>query len=330
MQTIDMPGVRGNSPLGFLTACGIITVASRHANEHGLVIPTLGWDASQGLRAWLTADFDHEELPRLLLNHFDSETSQSILSFRYPKKEKKGIKFVGGLTPPLGVLRQKLKFEIEIASRLNSQKLRMLGALFDETTTQAIPPNKIISESEFRERGIPFSGSIADATQQTSFDFTSRNAQFLEQVLALRKKIDAACVSDALFQEAETTGSEKTLGWVDAAQPPGAQYTLKDRSLAPALEVIAYMGLEMFPITGVNGITHTTACTGRRKKGKFIWPIWEGELTMETISSLLRSGMASPERRDVRSALGISAIFESSLTKAADGYAGVFSPAAAV
>jgi hypothetical protein len=78
---------------------------------------------------------------------------------------------------------------------------------------------------------------------------------------------------------------------------------------------------------GRGGALATTACTGRRKDGTFVWPLWEEPAGPESVRSLV--AWPALDRLDAgrRRALGIAALLAADLTKKADGYAGMFSPA---
>lgn len=70
----------------------------------------------------------------------------------------------------------------------------------------------------------------------------------------------------------------------------------------------------------------TTACTGRRLAGEFVWPLWEVPVGGRTIRSLVAYPALERLDSSAHTALGIVAILRAELTKKADGYSGMFSP----
>lgn len=70
----------------------------------------------------------------------------------------------------------------------------------------------------------------------------------------------------------------------------------------------------------------TTACTGRRLAGEFVWPLWEVPAGPETVRSLVAYPGLDRLGAEERRALGIAAMLRAELTKKADGYSGMFSP----
>lgn len=119
----------------------------------------------------------------------------------------------------------------------------------------------------------------------------------------------------------------RSMDWDPAADTPGSVYTGYTRGFLPVAEWLAFRGLVCFPITGVGEKLRTTACSGRRLSGKFVWPLWEVPAGPATVRSLIAYPGLDRLDSAARQVLGIAAVLRAGLTKKADGYSGMFSPA---
>ena len=106
--------------------------------------------------------------------------------------------------------------------------------------------------------------------------------------------------------------------------PPGAIYTGYNRGFLPVAEWLAVRALVCFPLAGKGAAIGTTAYSGRRLKGEFVWPLWEFPAGPETVRSLVAYPGLQWLRAEARRALGISLVLRAKLTKKADGYSGMF------
>lgn len=321
---IALPGLDGGTPLGFLAALGVLRVLRGREDVRIMQEPLLSWRLDDRWHpVFHGVDGDLETIVQYVAEDAEAWGTSPVLEFRYPKREKKGVKLVGALAPPVAVYRAWLK------DRLDAGDLESLESASAFAFEAASEPRKGgVTEDELRRLGIPYDDAapIDRSTLPTVFDFTSRNAQFLEQVDEIRKILHADNIRDTLLDGTPDPRADRTLDWDPAADAPGAIYGRRLFGLLPAAEWLAFRGLAFFPVAGRDGWLRATACRGRRKSGEFVWPLWEVEATSLTIASLLRCPDLDRLDSATRRERGIIQVFRSRLTKKADGYSGMFAP----
>ena len=322
---IPLPGLDGGTPLGFMAGLGMLHVIRANRRNRSAEEPRLSWRLDD---RWHPVLHGVEGSLETIVEHVakDAEAwaTAPVLKFRYPKREKRGLKLVGALAAPVAVYREWVKGRLDAG---DFESLKYAAALAFEAAAE--PRKDSVTEEELRRYGIPFdkAAPIDHCTLPTVFDFTSRNAQFLEQVEEIRKLLDLDSIRDTLRNGTPDPHADRTLDWDPAADAPGAIYGRRVVGLRPAAEWLAFRGLAFFPVAGGSGQLRTTACRGRRKAGEFIWPLWEVEATAPVIASLLRCPDLDRLDPAARRERGITQVFRSRLTKKADGYSGMFAPA---
>jgi hypothetical protein len=322
-RTTQLRGLDGSTPLGFLAALGLLEVATREFGERGSA--TIAWQWNGTWTPVLSPALPPAELAAMVLRDRDQSLSGPILQFQYLKREKREVKRVGALTPPVAVLRAWLKNRVVEG---DTHSLRHASGLMTELATDEIMEERRLGNEQLAAAGIAVDqrSSMARSGLQTAFDFTSRNAQFLEQMLEIGKELDTQTLQAELHEGQLTAAEGRSMAWDQGADAPGALYRAARGSRHPAAEWLAWRGLACFSVFGTGRAAATTSCTGRRKQGRFSWCVWEPPCSARVVASLLSAGIWRLQREDQRSALGIRAVFECQLTKAADGYGGVFSP----
>lgn len=319
---VTLPGLSGLNPLDFLAALGTLRILDEGADQSQK--PRLAWESG----SWNPILHGPETLDAVV-DTIAADCSRwrdaPVLQFAYPKVEKGGAKSFRGLRAPIASWRAWLASSVESGER---SSLDLFAALASESAVDQIPDAKRPSQDDFAAVGSPFDPAAPQdqSTQPTAFDFTSRNAQFRDQVRLILKVVDAASLRAGFRGETSPAESfDRTMNWDPSADQPAALYSY-GRQTNPALEWLAFRGLAFFPVLCRNGRPVTTACRGRRKDGRFVWPLWEPRCT----TNVLRSLVAYPSLEEMgpkeKQVLGISQVVEAGLTKAADGYTGVFSP----
>ncbi len=323
-EPIVLEGLDGGTPLGFLAGLGVQRVlAERSRGTAADGTPLLSWTLLDAWRPVLSGPASVDAVVDAVHEDALAWESAPILQLRYVKIEKNGAKLVGGLRPPLAVLRRWLR---ERRDAGDDTSLAYACALLCETASEPIKDAPTLEQ--FHEHGIEADtdAPLDHAAGRTFFDFTARNAQFLEQVEAIRGYLDRAIVGDGLRSGRVDAGAPRSMDWDPTADTPGAIYTGYSRGFLPVAEWLAFRALVAFPVTSRGTAMNTTACLGRRLSGEFVWPLWEVPADPETSRSL----MAWPEldRLDPQAlrALGITTVLRADLTKKADGYSGMFSP----
>lgn len=292
----------------------------------GAPVPRLGWRLVDAWRPVLRGATSLEAVIDSVVNDARAWEHAPVLAFRYLKVEKRGPKIFGGLTPPLAVLRAWLLRMSQCGDRPARASLAYASALMCETASS--PLKKPPTQLQLAEQGIHADPAVPldQSAMPTYFDFTSRNAQFFDQITAIRAYLDRDRVAAALSTGRPDADVPRTMDWDPGADTPAAIYTGHSRGYHPVAEWLAFRGLVFFPVTGSGERLETTACSGRRKSGTITWPLWDRPMQQDTIRSLI----AYPQLTDLdaaeRGALGIVALHQAGLVKKADGYSGMFSP----
>jgi len=321
---IALPGLDGGTPLGFLAGLGVLRVVRAGEDDGATQEPRLSWRLDDRWHPVVHGvEGDLESIVQRVAHDAEAWATSSVLEFRYPKREKRGVKRVGALAAPAAVYRAWLKGRLDAG---DLESLEYAAALAFEAANE--PKKGGVTTEDLREHGILYDDAapIDRSTLPTAFDFTSRNAQFLEQVEAIRKSLDADSIRGALREGAPDPYASRTLDWDPGADAPGAIYGTRSAGLRPTAEWLAFRALAFFPVAGRGDVLHTTACRGRRKAGEFVWPLWDVPATAATIASLLRCPDIDALGPAARRERGIAQVFRSQLTKKADGYSGMFSP----
>jgi hypothetical protein len=321
-EGIVIEGLDGGTPLGFLAAVGVQRVLADRAGDSGA--PRLSW---RQLDAWRPVLHGPASLAAVVeAVHEDARSWEAapILRFRYAKVEKNGPRAFGGLRAPVAVLRKWLADRREAG---DGTSLAYAAALMCETAIE--PAKESPTHEQLAALDVAAAGDapLDRVTLPTFFDFTSRNAQFLDQIAIIRGDLDRDGVESSLGRGQADGTARRSMDWDPAADTPGAIYTGYTRAFLPVAEWLAFRGLVCFPVTGTGASLRTTACSGRRKNGDFVWPLWEVPAGPETVRSLVAHPRLARLDPAARHALGIVAVFRAGLTKMADGYAGTFSPA---
>ena len=324
-RTVVLEGLDGGTPLGFLAAVGLLQVLADRAvaEDPKATLPRLSWRQLDGWRPCLHGPGSVEDVASLV--HQDAQAWQeaALLQFRYVKVEKGGAKQVGGLRAPVAVLRAWLLDRRAAGDELS---LSYAQALMSESASEL--NKKPPTAEHLRAASIPLSEDVPleQSTERTFFDFTSRNAQFLEQVAKIRGHLTLEAIERALERGDPEPDAPCTLDWDLSSDVPASIYTGYARGFLPTHEWLAFRGLVCFPVTGLGARARTTACQGRRLRGAFLWPLWEAPAGPDTVRSLI--GRMDLERLtpNERQALGISIVLRAQLTKKADGYTGTFAP----
>lgn len=326
LKGLLVPGIDGNTPLGFLAALGLLQILhDTKLAEHAP--PRLAW---QQLDAWRPVVYgveSIEELSSIVLDDSSKWAGSQILGFNYVKVIAGSPKLAGGLGAPLSVVRA---WSSSQRSLQDEASLAYAAALFTDSSIE-INDDSATAE-DHRALGIDVDPSmpIEYAVNRTFLDFTARNAQFLDQVRRIRDYLSIENILNALDNgRPDNTAVEatRTLDWDPSSDMPPSIYTSFRRGFMPVHEWLGFRALRLFPLASRGTRVRMTACTGRRLDGTFTWPLWETSATIHSVYSLLGYPQLAQLTANERSALGISALLCAGLTKKADRYTGTFAPA---
>lgn len=323
-EGLIISGVDGGTPLGFLAALGLLQVLEDTCPSEPTDRPRLSWVQLDAWRPVLHGIGTLDEVVIRVVSDAESWKTSRILGFRYVKLEKQGPRLVGGLKAPLAVVRA---WQLEQRNASEERALAHAAALFCEAVTD--PLKQSASKEDHQTHGIHVAPDtpIDEAVERTFVDFTSRNAQFLEQVELIRAYLTEDLVRAGLERGVPDLSAPRTLDWDPSADTPGSIYTGYQRGFLPVHEWLGFRGLRLFPLAARGSEVRMTASSGRRLRGEFTWPLWERPASLDAVSSLVGYPHLSRLDAERRRALGISMLWSAELTKKADGYTGTFSPA---
>lgn len=320
-------GLGGSNPLHFMASLGILAVLDDRARTLLARRPRLAW--TQG--GWHPS-VDTELSPSALIEALDDDrrawSGSRLLSFAFPKIEKNGVKASRTLRVPCAAWRAFLEGGLE---RPAGARLDVASALAAETAVEHLAPDRVPEESAFEALGCPLASNapLDRVTQQTAFDFTSRNEQLLDQVERIRAATSAELMRSAVSGERVPVPAAPTLGWDPACDAPRALFYRRQRP-NPALEWLAFRGLTFFPVFSRGERLAATGCQGRRRSGSFTWPLWSPPIPLPVVRSLLARRRLAASSPGERRSLGILHVLRAGLARGADGYSGIFTPAAPV
>ncbi len=313
MNNLNLTGLDGSNPLGFLTALGTLDILSRRTSEPP---PKLSWTYSGTWTPVLHTTLSIEGVVDALDAHRQASIESPILNFSYVKAKKEGAeakpmdaKPVYDLKAPPDALRGWL-LALRSRATLDQRQAVDLAAAF---------------ASELVQDG------GGEASKPTAFHFTAGNQQFLaiSQTLAQGTTVDH--LREALLGPWSYKGEGfGTYSW-DATTSRAYALRARNPSTDPKLTVpgadwLALWGLTTHPVVAVRKRLQTPGFSGGWKAGEFTWPLWGGPLGLRATTGLLRARGLQDRPAPQRRALGIVAVFNSAVTRTDTGGYGSFGP----
>lgn len=298
MSRIDLPGVDGSNPLGFLAALGLLRVVPR---------AKLGFSGDGSFRAFLDG-FEESESDLAVLIAADAGSSadpNAPWRFAYTKAatKKRGPQQVADLKPPPDVFKQFLAACIESWLMGN-----------EETAAYAAAYGTDVA--------IDGKGN----TKPTAFHFTAAQQTFLGVVESIRFLVNEKRVMTSLLEgHSYQPGSNlrwdpsAERNWALMASDPSGEGTRVD---AP-LEWLAFRGLPLLPSFPQGMRIITTGVSGRGDNMTFTWPLWSVPASLQTIRSALQLDWTGAARE--RSKRGVFTICSSGIRRTNQGF-GNFGP----
>ena len=295
MSRIDLMGVDGSNPLGFLAALGLLRVVPG---------AKLGFPADGSFRAFLDG-VAKSDLAKVVVDDVSSAAGSARWRLTYTKAatKKQGPQEVADLKPPPD------DFKKFLATCIESW---MTGS--DEAVAYAAAYGTDVA--------VDGKGN----TKPTAFHFTAAQQTFLGAVEDIRASVTHEWIETSLFEgHGKKPGSNlrwdpgAERNWALMANNPGGDGTLVD---AP-LEWLAFRGLPLLPSFPRGTKIITTGVSGRGDDMTFTWPLWSVPASLQTVRSALQldwNGAASE-----RSARGVFAICSSTIRRTSQGF-GNFGP----
>jgi len=297
VNRVELVGVDGSNPLGFLAALGLLRVAT-------LASPgaRLGFAADGSFIAFLDGIENSPDLAALVAADAKRAGSPSW-RLTYAKTEKRGTKEVADLKAPPE------EFQKFLVRCLNC----WMGGDGEAVAYAAAFGTDVAVDGKGN-------------TKPTAFHFTAANQQFLGSVDEIRESLTQEWIETSLFRgHGEKPGRNlrwdpgAERNWALMAGNPNDDGTRVD---AP-LEWLAFRGLPLLPSFPRGARIITTAVFGRGDDIFFTWPLWSPPASLQTVRSALQldwTGNAS--ERAVR---GVFAVCKSSIRRTSQGF-GNFGP----
>lgn len=298
MSRVELTGVDGSNPLGFLAALGLLRVVPG---------AKLGFAGDGSFRAFLDG-LDKSELDLAMLIAADAEAAAHTSApwrFTYTKAatKKQGPQKVADLKPPPDAFKKFLVDCIEAWLAGNDEAAGYAAAYGTDIAVDA-----------------------KGNTKPTALHFTAANQTFLGAVEGIRSSVTKEWVETSLFRgHGERPGSNlrwdpsAERNWALMANDPSGDGTRVD---AP-LEWLAFRGLPLLPSFPRGSRIITTGIVNRDDGMAFTWPLWSIPASQQTVRSALQLDWTGNSCDRIRR--GIFAVCSSSIRRTSQGF-GNFGP----
>ncbi len=298
MSRMELAGVNGANPLGFLAALGLLRVVPR---------ARLAFAADGSFRAFLETDGTRSDIIALIAVDADAASGVKNPSWRltYTKAatKKQGPQEVADLKPPPPDFKQFLTRCLDCWMKGDDESVAYAAAFATDVAVDG-----------------------KGNTKPTAFHFTAANQTFLGAVEAIRALLTEEWIESSLFMgHGERPGSNlrwdpgSERSWALMANNPNNDGTRVD---AP-LEWLAFRGLPLLPSFPRGTRIITTAVRGRGQDMTFTWPLWSVPASVHTARSALQLGWTGSARD--RTGRGVFAVCSSSIRRTGQGF-GNFGP----
>lgn len=298
MTRIELVGVDGSNPLGFLASLGLLRVVpgvKLSFSEDGsfrTFVDGLGKSASD-VATLIAADAEAAV----------DECAPWRFTYTKAATKKQGPQKVADLKPPPDDFKKFLATCIEAWLTGNDEAAGYAAAY-----------------------GTDIAVDGKGNTKPTAFHFTAAQQTFLGAVEGIRASVTQEWVETSLFKgHGERTGSNlrwnpgAERNWALMADNPSGDGTRVD---AP-LEWLAFRGMPLLPSFPRGSKIITTGVFGRGDEMTFTWPLWSIPVSPQTARSVLQIDWTGKIKE--RTARGIFAICSSAIRRTSQGF-GNFGP----
>jgi hypothetical protein len=298
MRRIQLVGVDGSNPLGFLAALGLLRVVPD---------AKLGFLDDGSFRALVDVlDKSESDLAKLIADDAKAAEDRSApWRFTYTKAatKKQAPQEVADLKPPPDDFKRFLATCVEAWLAGNDEAAGYAAAYGTDVAVDG-----------------------KGNTKPTAFHFTAAQQTFLGAVEGIRASVSQECVETSLFKgHGEQPGSNlrwdprAERNWALMASNPSGDGTRVD---AP-LEWLAFRGLPLLPSFPRGSRIVTTGVVGRGEDMTFTWPLWSVPASVQTVRSLVQLDWADAARPQAQRS--VFAICCSPIRRTAQGF-GNFGP----
>lgn len=298
MSRIQLAGVDGSNPLGFLAALGLLRV---------LPGAKLGFSEDGSFQAFVDElDKSESDLAMLIVADAEAAAHESApWRFTYTKAatKKQGPQEVADLKSPPNDFKKFLATCIDAWLVGNGEAAGYAAAY-----------------------GTDIAVDSKGNTKPTAFHFTAANQTFLGAVEAIRASVTQEWIETSLFK-GHGDRSGRNLRWDPGAERNWALMANDPNddgtSVDAPLEWLAFRGLPLLPSFPRGSRIITTGVVGRGDDMTFTWPLWSIPASLQTVRSALQvDWTGSPKERAAR---GVFAICSSVIRRTSQGF-GNFGP----
>lgn len=298
MNRIQLAGVDGSNPLGFLAAMGLVRMVPGAG---------LGFSEDGSFHAFVEGlDIDESAIAALVANDAQAASASGApwrLTYTKAATRKQGPQAVADLKPPPEVFRGFLTASIQAWLAGDEEAARYAAAYCSDVAVDG-----------------------KGNTKPTAFHFTAAQQTFLGAVEGIRASVTQEWTETSLFRgNGERPGSNlrwdpgAERNWALLADNPSIGGT---RVNAP-LEWLAFRGLPLLPSVPRGTRIITTGVFGRGDDMTFTWPLWSIPASMPTTRSALQVDWTRNAKE--RAARGVFAICSSAIRRTSQGF-GNFGP----
>lgn len=302
MSRVELMGVDGSNPLGFLAALGLLRLVPGAG---------LAFAADGSFRAFLETESSTADIVAMIVADVEAAAAAKRPSWRlsYTKAatKKQGPQDVADLKPPPQDYRQFLTRCVDCWLNGDDEAVAYAAAFATDVAVD--------------RKG---------NTKPTAFHFTAAHQTFLGAVEVIRASVTKEWIEISLFRgHGDRPGSNlrwdpgSERNWALMANNPEEDATRVD---AP-LEWLAFRGLPLLPSFPRGNKIITTAVLVRGGDVAFTWPLWSVPASQRTVRSVLQLGWTQSARD--RAGRNVFAVCSSSIRRTSQGF-GNFGPSTVV
>ncbi|WP_419944792.1 hypothetical protein [Candidatus Poriferisodalis sp.] len=266
MSELELPGLSGNNPLGFMAALGVQTALAETNGEL-----RLGWTDSLVPTAIIDSEYGLDEITPRVLSVARSWAAGPALN---PVPERDDVKF-----PANGI-----RDYLDRSRGLRDGALAM--SLVAENSLDAM------SGTKAKPTDLDFTSGNQKLLEMMRRILTETRLDDIAQVMS-----DSWHYSDRLPSLGWDVVDDRQYA-LEAFDPTDSKNNPK--LACPGVQCLAILGMRSFPVFRGGRKTATAACHGTWNQGCFSWPLWAHSVSLSVSRTLIAHASIPPD--DVASA----------------------------
>lgn len=280
MRTLELTGLRGHHPLGFLAACGLLLCCGGRDGSREV---RLGWKETEEGSGWSVVLHREKEpkldsIVRMLVRQASREKASCALRWSIRIDDREKFRSLGS----------RLLGDEQSAHR--ERTLAVLPSLASDLVVNAKTKKLQPTSLDFTSASQPFLKSIRDLSQQLSTNTAPRSGR----TSARDSLHEALCGPWQYRDDAHSLGWDPQTQRLHALRHKLPEQDKQNRSVRGAV-FLASQALPLFPCFAVNRKLRTTGFHHDGGEDWFAWPVWREPISLDTLRCLL----ACPLNRDL-------------------------------